>query len=69
MPPVLMSLSGGNQAADTIFMMRLFDVAVPVVTSALAIWAVYSFSITEERAHEIRQELEQRRGTAAPEPV
>ena len=60
---------GGNQAADTIFMMRLFDVLVPVITSALAIWAVYSFSITEERAHEIRAELEQRRGTAAPEPV
>ena len=60
---------GGNQAADTIFMMRLFDVAVPVITSALAIWAVYSFSITEERAHEIRQELEQRRGAAAADPA
>ena len=60
---------GGNQAADTIIMMRLFDAGVPVITSALAIWAVYSFSITEERAHEIRVELEQRRGTAAPEPA
>jgi len=58
---------GGNQAAETIFMMRFFDVAVPVLTSALAIWAVYSFSITEERAHEIRQELEQRRGAAVAE--
>ena len=59
----------GNQAAETIFMMRAFDVGVPILTSALAIWAVYSFSITEERAHEIRQELEQRRGAAMPEAV
>ena len=59
----------GNQTADTIFMMRFFDVAVPVLTSALAIWAVASFSITEERAHEIRDELEQRRGAAVPEPA
>ena len=59
----------GNQTEQTIFMMRFFDVAVPLITSALAIWAVYSFSITEERAHEIRTELEQRRGAAAPEPA
>ena len=42
--------------------MRLFDVIVPVVSSGLAIWAVYAFPITEERAHEIRLELEARRG-------
>ena len=59
----------GNQTEQTIFMMRFFDVFVPLITSALAIWAVYSFSITEERAHEIRTELEQRRGAATPEPA
>jgi hypothetical protein len=30
---------------------------------------VASFSITEERAHEIRTELERRRGAAQPEPA
>jgi len=59
----------GNQAPETIFLMRFFDMSVPIITSALAIWAVYSFSITEERAHEIRLELERRRGAAPPEPV
>lgn len=59
----------GNQTKQTIFLMRFFDVAVPLLTSALAIWAVYSFSITEERAREIRVELEQRRGAAIPNPA
>ncbi len=54
----------GNQTEQTIFLMRLFDVGIPVLTSLLAIWAVASFSITEQRAHEIRVELEQRRGAA-----
>jgi GPH family glycoside/pentoside/hexuronide:cation symporter len=54
---------GGNQGENTIFLLRVFDAFVPFVTSAIAIWAIASFSITEEKAHEIRQELERRRGT------
>lgn len=53
---------GGNQAESTIFMMRLFDVIVPFVSSGIAIWLIYSFTITEDKAHQIRLELEQRRG-------
>ena len=53
---------GGNQAAETIFMMRVFDVAIPIVSSALAIWMILTYPITEEKAHQIRAELEQRRG-------
>jgi GPH family glycoside/pentoside/hexuronide:cation symporter len=52
----------GDQTAHTIFLMRLCDAGIPVISSALAIWAVYAFPITEERAHEIRLQLEQRRG-------
>jgi GPH family glycoside/pentoside/hexuronide:cation symporter len=59
----------GNQTERTIFLMRLFDVTVPIITSLLAMWAVATFPITEERAHEIRLELEQRRGAATPDPV
>jgi GPH family glycoside/pentoside/hexuronide:cation symporter len=55
----------GNQTERAIFLMRLLDVAVPFICSGLAIWAVYSFPITEEKAHEIRQQLEQRRGEPA----
>ena len=58
---------GGNQTEQAIFLMRFFDVIVPIITTLLAIWAVHSFSITEEKAHEIRAELEARRGKAAAE--
>lgn len=54
----------GNQTENTIFLMRLFDVFVPILTSGLAIWAIASFSITEEKAHETRMALEARRGEA-----
>ena len=52
----------GNQTEQAIFLMRFFDVVVPVITTGLAFLAVYFFPITEERAHEIRLELEARRG-------
>ncbi len=53
---------GGEQAEHTIVMMRLFDAFVPFITSGIAIWIIATFSITEERAHEVRLELEARRG-------
>ncbi len=62
----------GNQAESTILLMRIFDALIPFITSGIAIWAIASFSITEERAHEIRRELEQRRGSPGelvPEPA
>ncbi len=52
----------GNQTEHAIVMMRLFDAIMPAGASALAIWAIASYSISEEKAHEIRQTLEQRRG-------
>jgi len=42
--------------------MRLCDAGIPVLTSAVAIWAVVAFPITEARALAVRQELERRRG-------
>jgi hypothetical protein len=42
--------------------MRLFDSLVPFLASGVAIWAIATFSITEERAHEVR--LSSRRGAA-----
>ena len=53
---------GGEQSERTIVLMRLFDAFVPCATSAVAIWAIYTFSITEEKAHEVRMQLEARRG-------
>jgi GPH family glycoside/pentoside/hexuronide:cation symporter len=42
--------------------MRFFDAFVPVVASGIAIWAIASYPITEEKAHEVRLQLEARRG-------
>ncbi|MGD2068906.1 MAG: MFS transporter [Gemmatimonadota bacterium] len=56
----------GNQADSAIVLMRIFDAFIPAVASAVAIWAVASYSITEERAHEVREELERRRGVPRP---
>ena len=56
---------GGNQAESTIYMMRLFDAFIPCAASGIAIWAIATFPITEEKAFEIRQVLEARRGAAA----
>jgi glycoside/pentoside/hexuronide:cation symporter, GPH family len=53
---------GGNQAERTIYLMRLFDAFIPCIASGVAIWAIYSFSITEEKANEVRAALEARRG-------
>ena len=55
---------GGAQSETTLLMMRLFDVGVPVITSAIAIWAVASYPITEKVAQEVRAKLEARRGTS-----
>ena len=52
----------GNQGEQTILLLRICDALIPFVASAVAIWAITTFSITEEKAHEIRQELERRRG-------
>jgi GPH family glycoside/pentoside/hexuronide:cation symporter len=56
----------GAQTASTITLMRLFDAFIPALTSAVAIWAVASYPITEQRANEVREELERRRGTPDP---
>ena len=53
---------GGAQSASTIQLMRAFDAFVPAIASLLAIWAIASFSIDEDKAYAVRAELERRRG-------
>lgn len=55
---------GGAQTERTLFLLRVFDVVIPMITSAIAIWLIASYPITEERAHTVRLELEKRRGAA-----
>ena len=53
---------GAGQADKTLTLLRVFDVGVPIVTSAIALWIISTYGITEKKAHEIRAELENRRG-------
>jgi GPH family glycoside/pentoside/hexuronide:cation symporter len=60
----------GAQTEQAIFLMRVCDAGIPMVTSVIAIWAVARFPITEEKAHEVRMALERRRGKPGePEPA
>lgn len=54
----------GNQTSQALFLMRIFDVVIPIITSVIAIWAVATFPLTEEKAREVREKLEARRGKA-----
>jgi GPH family glycoside/pentoside/hexuronide:cation symporter len=53
---------GAGQADKTLFLLRVFDVGIPIITSAVALGIIATYAITEEKAHEIRRELEDRRG-------
>ena len=57
---------GANQPEGTIFWLRFYDAFVPLIASAVAIYAVYRYPITEQSAGEVRAELERRRGRATP---
>ncbi len=54
---------GGGQAESTLFWLRVYDVAIPVVFYLVAIWLVTTLDISREKAAEVRKILEERRGT------
>jgi len=50
------------QASSTMFWMRVCDVGIPIVTSLAAILIILTFDISEQKAYDIRKQLEERRG-------
>jgi len=50
------------QAAETITRLRIADVAIPALTAFIAIIVMWKYDLTEEKAREIKAELEARRG-------
>lgn len=57
--------AGDQQPVRTLFLLRVFDIGVPIVTSALALLVMAGYGITEESAHTVRSQLEERRGKVA----
>lgn len=54
-----------NAATQTVEVMnnlRIADIVVPASTALLAIWVMWSYSLSEDRAREIKDELVARRG-------
>lgn len=54
---------GGDQNAHTLLMLRVYDIAIPVICSLIAILLVWKYPLTEQKAHEVREQLEAIRGT------
>jgi len=52
---------GAGQSASTIFWMRLMAVAIPAAMIAIALVLIPFYTITEEKAHDIRSQLKQRK--------
>jgi len=56
---------GAKQPAEALLRLRLYDIGLPILTTLLAILAIAFYNIDEQKCHEIRAELEQRRGKVA----
>jgi len=50
------------QSTETITNLRLFDIFIPIITAAIAIWVMWDYNLSEEKAKEIKAELVARRG-------
>ena len=65
---VLLKVSGfdvvlkTNQSDQTLFLLRVFDVGIPTITSFIALIIIAKYSLSETRMLEIRDLLEKRRG-------
>jgi GPH family glycoside/pentoside/hexuronide:cation symporter len=51
-----------QQSVETMTKLRIADIVIPAFTAALAILVMLKYNLTEEKAREIKAELEARRG-------
>lgn len=54
--------NAATQTVDTLTNLRIADIVIPALTAALAIWVMWGYDLTEEKAGKIKQELVRRRG-------
>lgn len=50
------------QTTETITRLRLADILVPAVTAGLAVWVMWNYDLSEDKARAIKEELVRRRG-------
>ena len=53
---------GLAQAPRTWLWLRIYDIGIPIVTSLIAIFIIWTFEISETKALEVRVQVERRRG-------
>jgi GPH family glycoside/pentoside/hexuronide:cation symporter len=51
-----------QQTQETMTMLRIADVIIPAGTALLAIWVMWGYDLDEDRAHNIKEKLVERRG-------
>lgn len=54
--------NAATQTVETLTKLRIADIIIPAVTAGLAVWVMWKYSLSEERAKEIKELLEERRG-------
>ncbi|MAO64996.1 MAG: MFS transporter [Balneola sp.] len=54
--------NAATQSVETMTNLRIADIVIPAVTAGLAIWVMYSYGLTEDKAREIQDKLVERRG-------
>jgi glycoside/pentoside/hexuronide:cation symporter, GPH family len=50
------------QTMETLNYLRMADIIIPAGTALLAVWVMWNYDLTEEKAKTIKSELESRRG-------
>lgn len=51
-----------QQTHETLTNLRIADISIPAITAGLAIWVMWNYDLSEEKAKEIKAELVKRRG-------
>jgi GPH family glycoside/pentoside/hexuronide:cation symporter len=54
--------NAATQTVETMTNLRIADIVIPAATAGLAIWVMFTYDLTEEKARKIQQELVERRG-------
>ena len=47
-----------TQTAETLYQLRIADIAIPVFTASLAVYIMWNYKLNEDRMEEIKDELE-----------